>query len=154
MSEKTDLKSHGNIRNTMINEGNNCVYLSRFIKNVAIRWNKDIHSLKFTGHRLKRDFEENTNNFEIEEVSEVIIETETEQGSGNKETVLLKIEIPKEELKTIIGTEDPNKQFLTATEHPILCFKSYMQRSDGHLNNLTVGIHNTNVFLEGGQQNV
>jgi hypothetical protein len=50
-------KAELSIRNYMLNEGNNCVFLSNFIKNVAIRWNKDFHILKFETTNEKREVE-------------------------------------------------------------------------------------------------
>ena len=39
----------------MIDEGNNCVFLSKYVRNVAIRWNKDYHITKFISTWSKRE---------------------------------------------------------------------------------------------------
>ena len=106
-----------NIRNTMLNEGNNCVYLSKYIKNVAVRWNKDIHILKFTGHWGKRETAATMRSKLTDVMSEVIIETKV-----GGEAIILKVEISKEQLKYLMNFEDSKQEYLTATERPVICF--------------------------------
>lgn len=36
------------ILGTMNIEGNNCVFLSKYVSNVAVRWNKSFHPLSFS----------------------------------------------------------------------------------------------------------
>jgi hypothetical protein len=58
----------------MLNEGNNCVFLSNYIKNVAIRWNKDFHVLKFDTTNYKREVEVLKETIKQSIISEIIVE--------------------------------------------------------------------------------
>jgi hypothetical protein len=65
------------ILGTMNNEGNNCVFMSKYIDNVAIRWNKNFHPLSFSASYDKRKPSEKINQIKKsieQEISEIIIE--------------------------------------------------------------------------------
>lgn len=79
----------GSIRQTMIDEGNNCVFMSKFIKNVAIRWNKEYHITHFSSQWSKRE-PQDENNHHIDPISEILIEFES-QETFEMETFKLEI---------------------------------------------------------------
>lgn len=75
---------YGSIRQTMIDEGNNCVFLSKYVRNVAIRWNKDYHITKFISNWSKREPEKSKKDENSQVISEVIIETTIDGGFADE----------------------------------------------------------------------
>jgi hypothetical protein len=87
----------------MSEEGNNCVFLSKYIKNVAIRWNKDFHILKFVAMSSKREVPKKKNSEEQPIMSEIIVE-----AILGMDKEIVKIQIEKEKLINLLKMRGDN----------------------------------------------
>ena len=165
--------SQYSIKRTMMEENNNCVFLSKYIKNVAVRWNKDIDILQFRSSWDKREVQNPLASDEV--MAEVIVqqveeETETveylpsdcsansldsdyeekfEKLKKTKETTktvtnYYKIKISKADLKKKI--QKFGAEIFTAQEYPVIGFKERNQMNNGLVINLTFGALNEDSF--------
>jgi len=104
----------------MLEEGNNCVFLSKYINNIAIRWDVGIPkpSFVFLWNKKTEDLER----AEKEAVSEVIIQTD-------QKAIIFQIP-QKHLLKRLSELDSQFHDWVTVPHHPVLTIKNVFKRKD------------------------
>ena len=129
------------IRGFMLQEGNNCQFLSTYISNVIVRFDTDISPISFetTWSKDVKMLEETNDEY----FSEIIVQDSSPAENSDK---AIRIRLSQKSLlRKLEELKQQGALGVTAQLHPTLVFKKIFKRSDNHFNNFTFGFHNNSI---------
>lgn len=131
------------IRGFMMEEGNNCSFVSKYIKNVIIRWNCEVQPMRFMALWSMDPKDLEKEDPDDETMSEIIVEDQSKFERPIR--ILVKQDWLLNKLQQLTKQGD---KWITAKHHPVMVFKRIFKRSENYFNNFTIG------FLRQPQHNI